>query len=48
MRARKSLNTIMRKLVFAIFAIGPAAIEEQQQEIQAMTNLFAQTPIGSL
>jgi hypothetical protein len=36
---------ILLKLVFAIIAIGPVAIEQQQQELHTITYMLAQTPV---
>jgi hypothetical protein len=34
---------VLLKLVFAIIAIGPLAIEQQQQELHIMTNMLTHT-----
>ena len=36
---------ILLKLVFAIIAIGPVAMEGQQQELHILSSMLAQTPI---
>jgi hypothetical protein len=36
---------VLLKLVFAIIAIGPIAMEGQQQELHLITNMLTQTPI---
>lgn len=36
---------LLLKLVFAIIAIGPIAMEGQQQELHIITSTLAQTPI---
>jgi hypothetical protein len=36
---------ILLKVVFAIIAIGPIAMEQQQQELHILSNMLAQTPI---
>jgi hypothetical protein len=36
---------ILLKVVFAIIAIGPIAMEQQQQELHIISNMLAQTPI---
>jgi hypothetical protein len=36
---------ILLKVVFAIIAIGPIAIEQQQQELHILSNMLTQTPI---
>jgi len=34
---------VLLKVVFAIIAIGPLAIEQQQQELHIMTNMLTHT-----
>jgi hypothetical protein len=36
---------VLLKLVFAIIALGPVTMEQQQQELHIISNMLAQTPI---
>ncbi|MGN6633753.1 MAG: hypothetical protein ACTHKP_16180 [Nitrososphaeraceae archaeon] len=36
---------VLLKVVFAIIAIGPLAIEQQQQELHTIYNMLAHVPI---
>jgi hypothetical protein len=36
---------ILLKVVFAIIAIGPIAMGQQQQELHMLSNMLSQTPI---
>jgi len=36
---------VLLKVVFAIIAVGPLAIEQQQQELHTIYNMLAHVPI---